>query len=209
MAEILRAVDLGTRVPELLRRHSGVRRAELVGSRAGGTPTPLSDWDFAVETDDLAALAAALPELLAPLEPLAQQWDPLGEHPTYMLMLRGPTKVDVIFFAEAMQERPPWQVRADTLAAIDAHFWDWILWLAAKRARGREELVREELAKMHGYLLAPLGRETAPETIEEAVAGYLSLSARAQRRLGVDVPRALRDEVQPALGGAGHPARWS
>jgi len=73
MAEILRAVDLGTRVPELLEQHPSVRRVALAGSRAGGTATPLSDWDFSVETDDLAALSQALPELTGPLDPLAEQ----------------------------------------------------------------------------------------------------------------------------------------
>jgi hypothetical protein len=194
-------VDLGTRVPELLRRHPAVRRSELAGSRAAGCPTNLSDWDFVVETDDLGALAAALPELVAPLDPLAQQWDPLGEPPCYMLMLHGPQKLDLIFPGERVELRQPWEVRPDTLSAIDAHFWDWLLWLGAKRARGREELVREELAKMHGFLLAPLGVRAAPGTLEEAVGLYLPASREAQRRLGVDVPGRLRDEVLPAVCG--------
>ena len=192
-------MDPATRVPEVLEPHPSVRRVSLAGSRAAGTPTPLSDWDFAVETDDFQGLSEALPELTAPLEPLAQQWDPLGEHPTYMLMLRGPTKIDLIFFQETMRPRPRWHVNAETLAAVDAHFWDWILWLAAKRAGDRDELVRAELAKMHGYLLGPLGVEATPATIEEAVEEYLSASAAAERRLGVSLPRALRDEVLPAL----------
>jgi hypothetical protein len=50
---ILRAVDLGTRVPELLLRNPLVSRVRLVGSRAGGEPTLLADWDFVVETKDL------------------------------------------------------------------------------------------------------------------------------------------------------------
>jgi hypothetical protein len=199
MGEILRAVDFGTRVPELLEPHPSVRRVTLAGSRAAGTPTPLSDWDFAVETGDFALLSEALSELTAPLEPLAQQWDPLGEHPTYMLMLRGPTKIDLIFFEETMAEQPPWQVSAETLAAIDAHFWDWILWLAAKRAGGRDDLVGQELAKMHGYLLGPLGVDEAPATIEQAVDAYVAVSRSAERRLGVEVPRGLREEVLPAI----------
>ncbi len=83
--------------------------------------------------------------------------------------------------------------------AIDAHFWDWILWLVAKRAGGRAELIRDELEKMHGYLLVPLGVPAAPATIEEAVDGYLVVLEEAERRFGVMVPRALRDEVLPAL----------
>jgi hypothetical protein len=194
-------VDLGTRVPELLRRHPSVRRVELVGSRARGTPTALSDWDFGVETDDLAALMPALPKLVAPLEPLAEQWDPLGEPPSYMLVVRGPVKIDLIFFHETVPHRPPWRVGPDTLAALDAHFWDWILWLAAKSAGGRDELVRDELKKMHGFLLGPLGVEAAPATIGEAVGTYLSASGEAERALGIEIPRALRDEVLPAVSG--------
>jgi hypothetical protein len=192
-------VDLGTGIPKLLRRHPSVRHVELVGSRARGAPTALSDWDFGVETDDLAALKPALPGLVAPLEPLAEQWDPLGEPPSYMLVVRGPVKIDLIFFQETVPHRPPWRVGPDTLVALDAHFWDWILWLAAKRARGREELVRDELKKMHGFLLGPLGVDAAPATIEEAAGAYLSVSGEAERRLGMEVPRALRDEVLPAL----------
>jgi hypothetical protein len=194
-------VDLDTRVPELLRRHPSVRRVELVGSRARGTPTALSDWDFGVETDDLAALMPALPGLVAPLEPLAEQWDPLGEPPSYMLVVRGPVKIDLIFFHETVPHRPPWRVGPDTLAALDAHFWDWILWLAAKSAGGRDELVRDELKKMHGFLLGPLGVEAAPATIGEAVGTYLSASGEAERALGIEIPRALRDEVLPAVSG--------
>jgi hypothetical protein len=192
-------VDFGTRVPELLRKHPSVRRVELVGSRVAGTATPLSDWDFAVETSDLDTLARALPELVVPLEPLAQQWDPLGQHPTYMLMLRGPTKIDFIFSGEPMEERPPWQVSADTLVALDAHFWDWILWLAAKRARGRAELVSTELEKMHGFLLGPLGVEAVPATIEDAVDEYLAALDVAERRFGISLPRTLQHEVLRAL----------
>jgi hypothetical protein len=192
-------VDFVTRVPELLRKHPSVRRVELAGSRAAGTPTAHSDWDFVLETDDLAALARALPDLVAPLQPLAEQWDPLGEPPAYMLILRGPQKLDLIFPREPVDPRPPWEVRPDTLAAIDAHFWDWILWLAAKRGRGRDELVRDELAKMQGFLLCPLGVSVAPAGLEEAVDAYLSAAAEAERRLALQVPRALREEVLPAI----------
>jgi hypothetical protein len=198
-AEILRAVDLVTCVPELLGQHPSVTRVKLVGSRARVTPTALSDWDFGVETDDLAALKPALPGLVAPLEPLAEQWDPLGEPPAYMLVVRGPAKIDLIFFHETVPQRPAWRVGPDTLAALDAHFWDWILWLAAKGARGRDELVRGELKKMHGFLLGPLGVDAAPATIGEAVGAYLSAADEVERALGMEVPRALRDEVLRVL----------
>jgi hypothetical protein len=59
--------------------------------------------------------------------------------------------------------------------------------------------VRDELKKMHGFLLGPLGVDAAPATIEEAVGAYLSASGEAERRLGMEAPRALRDKVLPVL----------
>ena len=78
----------------------------LIGSRAAGTATDYSDWDFAVEVDDFHAVGTALSSRLAALKPLAQQWDPLSEHWCYMLMLAGPTKVDLLFPAEPHQAEP-------------------------------------------------------------------------------------------------------
>jgi len=116
-----------------------------------------------------------------------------------MLVVRGPAKIDLIFFHETVPQRPAWRVGPDTLAALDAHFWDWILWLAAKGARGRDELVRGELKKMHGFLLGPLGVDAAPATIGEAVGAYLSAADEVELALGMEVPRALRDEVLRVL----------
>jgi predicted nucleotidyltransferase len=66
--------DLAARVSAALLPHPHVRAVELVGSRAGGTATRLSDWDFAVREDDFAAVAGDLPGLVAGLGPLARQW---------------------------------------------------------------------------------------------------------------------------------------
>ncbi len=52
--------------------------------------------DFAVKTTDFAAVAHAI-LLVAPLHPLAAQWEPLGHFPVYQVMLRGPTKVEYLF----------------------------------------------------------------------------------------------------------------
>ena len=49
---------------------------------------------------------------------------------------------------------PAWQVTAATLPGIDDHFWDWMLWLAAKQQAGKAGLVAAELAKLHEHLLA-------------------------------------------------------
>src|SRR4029453_4725945 len=128
---------------------------EVAGSRAHGSPTPLSDWDFVVVTDRFDDVARALPSLVTPLDPLAQQWDRITDYPRYMLMPEGPVKVDLIFPDEPYESLPPWTVSADTLDRIDQHFWDWILWLASKREKGQDELLRRELVKMRDHLLGP------------------------------------------------------
>jgi hypothetical protein len=172
---------------------------ELVGSRADGRATPWSDWDFAVRTRDFWAVAEALPGLLAPLEPLAQQWDRLSEEYCWMLILRGPVKVDLIFPDEPHQKERPWVPGPDTLAGIDDHFWDWMLWLRAKGAAGKEEQVEAELEKLFGHLLAPLGVDAPPSSVAEAVDSYLAARQRAERRFGRSVNRAVEQAVAPSL----------
>jgi hypothetical protein len=139
---------------------------------------------------DFEAAAAALPRLVEPLRPLSRQWDRLSPFPTYMLMLPGPVKVDLLFLDRPNPPAPPWRVSAETLPAIDAHFWDWILWLEGKRRAGRDDLVAEQLGFLHEHLLAPLGSERRPETVAAALAAYLELR---------DEPSALEREVRPVL----------
>jgi hypothetical protein len=176
-----------------------VRRIELVGSRAEGRAMPWSDWDFGVEANDFDALAGALPELLAPLEPLAQQWDRLSPEQCWMLIVPGPKKVDLIFRDEPHVLEGPWDVREDTLAGIDDHFWDWMLWLRGKEAAGKAELVAGELEKLFVHLLEPLGAARVPSSIAEAVEAYREGRDRAEARLGVSVSRRLELAVAPAL----------
>ena len=191
-------------IPRLLLEHAAVRGVRLVGSRADERATELSDWDFLVETDDPDGFAAALPGLLAPLAPLAAQWDRLSEEATYyMLILRDGTKVDVVLERPPVLE-PPWQVRADTLAGLDAHFWDWILWLGGKQLGGKEKLVRSHLGGlMWDHLLEPLGVDEPPPTIAAAVDGYLEARGKRERGLGVLVLRDLGDAVLARLREAG------
>ena len=174
----------------------------LIGSRAEGTATDSSDWDFAVEVDDFRAVDGALPSRLASLEPLAQQWDPLSEHWCYMLMLAGPTKVDLLFLAEPHQVEPPWVVSGETLEPIDRHFWDWFLWLSSKVAAGKSELVSAELDKMWRHLLGPLGIEEPPSTLDTALSSYLPARQAAEAELGVEVPRRLEREMRKAWPGS-------
>ena len=193
------ARDLAASVTAVLLPHPNVRSVELVGSRATGSATPLSDWDFEVETDDFASVARALPELVTSLDPLAQQWDRISDYPCYMLMLTGPVKVDLIFPGEPYESLPPWTVTPDTLDGIDQHFWDWILWLASKREKGQDEVGRRELAKMSVHLLRPLGVDRMPGSIESALESYRFARDEREREFGVEVSRRLEREVLPAL----------
>jgi predicted nucleotidyltransferase len=194
--------DLAPLVRAALEPHRHVLDVELVGSRATGTPVPLSDWDFVVHTDDVDAVARELPALAEELEPLAAQWDRLGppEYSCYMLMMPGPAKVDLIVHVPHDPE-PPWEVTAETLDGIDRHFWDWTLWMASKRQRGETSLVREQLELMSAHLLRPLGVAEVPGSIEEAIAAYRSARDRRESELGVTVSRRLEREVLRAAAG--------
>jgi hypothetical protein len=176
-----------------------VRDVRLVGSRAEGRANERSDWDFRVGASDFSAVADALPRLLEPLEPLAQQWDRLSPERCWMLMLHGPVKVDLIFPEEPHAIEPPWVVGPGTIDGIDAHFWDWMLWLSSKDAAGKREVVAAELEKLFGHILAPLEVDHPPSSISQAVTAYREGRARAERRLGVAVSRDLDNAVAPSL----------
>jgi hypothetical protein len=183
----------------MLGRQWSVRSVRLVGSRAHGRPHARSDWDFVVETHDFDVLAGDLPDLCAPLDPIAQQWDRLSSHYCWMLMLRGPTKVDLIFPDQPHQPQPPWEPTIANLPEIDRHFWDWTLWLVGKEAAGEHDLVGPELRKLFHHLLAPLGVRQVPGTLAAAVAAYRDALAQAERRFGLQVPRELDVEVASVL----------
>ena len=180
--------------------HPAVRAVELVGSRAEGRATEWSDWDFRVEATDFGALGEALPRLLAPLQPLVQQWDRLSSEWCWMLILHGPVKVDLIFPNEPHGKGPPWEPSAENLGAIDDHFWDWMLWLKGKEAGGKQELVVAELEKCRENLLGPLGVTHAPSSIAQAIAEYRRARNRAEQRFGRAVRREVEAPVAPALG---------
>jgi hypothetical protein len=188
-------VDLAERVIRAVGGHPGVRRIQLVGSRAAGHAREESDWDFLVEARDFTAVAAALPSLLAPLKPLAQQWDRLSDEQCWMLILRGPTKVDLIFPEEPHEHELPWKPSADNLHALDAHFWDWMLWLWSKETSGKSDVVASELRKLFVHLLEPLGVEALPSSIREAVSCYRTARNRAEQRLGCVISRDLDSGV--------------
>jgi hypothetical protein len=194
--------DIEARVRDVLTARPHVRGVGLVGSRASGTSTPLSDWDFVIETDDFDAVARDLPRGVAGLEPIAQQWDRISDYPCYMLMLTGPVKVDLIFPGEPYTSLPPWTVSAQTLDGIDQHVWDWVLWLASKHEKGQDELVRRELAKMFDHLLGPMGADDVPDSITEAAAAYRALRDRRELEFGARVTRIREREVLPLVANA-------
>ena len=196
-------MNLADRVIACVEPHPAIRRIRLVGSRADGSATEFSDWDFRVETTDFAAAAEALPQLLTPLQPFAQQWDRLSHEWCWMLIVRGPTKVDLIFPDEPHTNEPPWQPDHANLEAIEAHFWDWLLWLRGKEARGKTEIIATELDKLFDHLLRPLGIERRPASIPDAIALYRAARDRAETRFDVVVDRQLEDVASPAFKGVG------
>ena len=192
-------MDLAEVVPALVGAHPLVDRISLVGSRATGGTHELSDWDFAVEAREFDALARELPGVVEPLQPLAAQWDRYSDHACYMLILQGPTKVDLIFPNETQTWAPAWDVSPETLSAIDDHFWDWILWLTQKERAGHGAVVGKSLGDMQRLMLRPMGAEGEPRTILGALDSYLERRGELERRFGVSVPRALQEEVLPVL----------
>jgi predicted nucleotidyltransferase len=200
-----RRVDdaLAERVVRLLKGHPSIRDVRLVGSRAEGCATPVSDWDFAVEPRDFASASSALPELIRPLSPLGTFWDPLSPIHCFSAILPGARKVDFIF-KEPHRKRPRYLAGPTTLARMDVHFWDWTIWLAAKEAAGRTEFVASELRKMHDYLTGPLGVPEVPSTLVGAVRTYLRARDRAEGRFGQPIDRRLSEEALRFLTRAGY-----
>ncbi|MFI6514650.1 hypothetical protein ACIBF1_03720 [Spirillospora sp. NPDC050679] len=187
--------------------HPRVCAVEPVGSRARGTATEVSDWDFHVTVEDFGEVAADLPELVRPGEPLAARWDPLADRASYLLIFTGPVKVDLIFPEVPRGPHPPWRVGPDTLAAIDDHFWDWMLRLVSKRRHGMADRVRGELLLMNDHLLAPLGVRPPPGTLAETAARYTRARDRLEARYGMRLSRRLEQEILPLVG-AGHDDRY-
>ena len=192
-------MDIITDVTRALGAHPSIRTVRLAGSRRRNAQTVLSDWDFVVETDDFAAVARDLPELVRPLDPLAAQWDPYADIVCYMLILPGAEKVDLLFPDHPRAWSGAWVAGSGTLVAIDKHFWDWILWLAQKAEHGERALLRDRLRDMHRLMLGPLGVDEPPHTIDDAIGTYLRARETNERRFGVRVDRRLGEEVLSRL----------
>jgi hypothetical protein len=179
----------------------GVQSVQLIGSRAAGTATELSDWDYRISSADPAAVAESLPSLVGELRPLAQLWDPLAASPVYMIVLPGAVKVDLFPGSQTRPTGP--RPRSPSLDDIDDHFWDWNLWLGSKRLRGQDELVTAELTKMWVHLLRPMGAGSPPATQQQAITNYLALRCKRERQLGHAISHDLGNAVTTRLRAAG------
>ena len=179
----------------LLAEHPAVLSVEFAGSRSRGTHAELSDWDFAVETSDFDALARDLPALVAPLKPLAQQWEPMGHFPVYQVLLRGPTKIEYLFLTRSQEPLPALTPGPDTLAAINTHFWDWIWWLSTKASIGRTDLVAEHMPQLYERLLRPLGVPGIPDSIPAAAEAFIACRDVLEHEYNLNIDRALENEV--------------
>jgi hypothetical protein len=191
-------VTLPGDVIAVLSSDARISEVELTGSRARGEATALSDWDFAVTAPEFDEVRDALAEIVRPLGPVVGQWDRLSPAWCFMLILPGPAKVDLLF-SRPHQPAGPWQVTALTLTGVDAHFWDWALWLKSKLTAGRHEMVAAELRKLHEHLLAPMGVASAPASLADAVTAYRAARDKCERRLRSRAPRCAENTVMPVL----------
>lgn len=142
---------------------------------------------------------AAIPDLVAPLRPLAAFWEPLSEQAGYMMVMSGPVKIDLFPLGGTRILQPPWEVRADNFVSIDGHFWDWLLWLGSKSLRRETNLLAEQLNKMHWFLLGPLGVKEVPRSLGDAAALYIIARSRLSHELRTAVPEELGHQVVGAL----------
>jgi predicted nucleotidyltransferase len=187
--------DLVALASRLVTAHPAVTGVEFAGSRSRGTHEALSDWDFAVETSDFGAVARDMPRLVEPLEPLGQQWEPLGHFPAYQVLTRGPTKVEYLFLNEAQEALPPVRPSPETLGAINTHFWGWIWWLTTKASADHHDLVAEHMPQLYAHLLRPMGIAAPPDSIDAAIAAFIGRRDALEREYDISLPRALEHEV--------------
>jgi hypothetical protein len=186
-------------VQRLVQSLPGVRSVALAGSRRAGDPTLLSDWDFQVAVDD-DELVDALADQLEGFPALAVFWDPLSTRANLIVLLEGPIKIDLIVSGTANPHPVPrWDVHPGSLARVDVHFWDWILWLGSKQLRGDHDLVRQELDKMSHALLQPIGVAHPVTSLAGTVDAYVAARDRQEHRLGVNLDHRLESQVRAAL----------
>lgn len=181
-------------VAAALMTHPSVRSVRLVGSRANGSGDPLSDWDFKIDAADLAGVRSAIRTLIAPLCPVLQQWDAVSSEWIYMFILPDMTKVE-LFLGPGHRPEAPWTITEESLTRVDAHFWDWILFIETARARGKSEAVTEHLGLIHVNILRPLGIRRVPKNADDAVTGYKRAREDWEGRFGMRISRTPETEI--------------
>ena len=122
-----------------------------------------------------------------------------GALPVDQVLLRGPTKIEYLFLHHEQQPLQPPIPSEATLSAINTHFWDWIWWLATKASIRRDDLVSEHLPHLYGHLLRPMGIETVPASIDDAINAFVARRNALEQEYAVLVPRALEDEVRRGI----------
>jgi processive 1,2-diacylglycerol beta-glucosyltransferase len=147
-----------------------------------GTPGRLrarSDWDFQVDTSAFSGVAERLPGIVAPLRPVVAQWDRLSTTWSYMLILAGPVKVDLIFAEPHApcplagdRRDPAWHRRPllglAAVAVSQAGGWQ------TRPCRGR---TRQSAPASAG----PTRRDPRPASLGQAIVGYQARNDWEQR----------------------------
>ena len=99
--------EVVTAIRTALEHCSAVTSVTLGGSRERGRATELSDWDLYL-AGDAVAMMVEVPAIVARFGPLAAFWEPLAEEAGYMVVMDGPTKVDVFPTGATRPIQPPW-----------------------------------------------------------------------------------------------------
>jgi hypothetical protein len=94
---------------------------------------------------------------------------------------------------------PPVEPSKDNLATINAHFWDWISWLATKEAGGRHDLVLEHLPQLFGHLLQAMEAGRMPEGLHEAMQAFVARRDALELEYGTAVSRTLEREIRRGI----------
>ncbi len=115
-----------------------------------------------------------------------------------MLLLRGPTKIDLIFPGEKRRWSPAWAPSPETLEAIDRHFWDWILWLEQKRRGGRRSQLEKSLRDLFELMLGPMGVVGQPRSSTDAVDSYLAARSELELQFGTRVLGSSKRRCAPS-----------
>ena len=123
----------------------------------------------------------------------------MSHFPVYQVLLLGPTKIEYLFLDESQEPVPTREPSPESLESIDTHLWDWIWRITTKSAIGGSDLVSEHLTQLHAHLLLPIGIESVPASIEEAIEVFVARRDPLEQQYAVSVDRALEQEVRRGI----------